>query len=202
MAVADWFAPPRALLPAPAAIVRHSKHKPTRAFRPPALVTERAGPPARKARFCAPASSEGLVELKDRALLVRGVIHLRHGRYLHEGAVVAVPQRLEDFQSDCSDDLQELLLIELSAPRGSWLEDPDVALVHVSSAAGERLLPVEVLKRYVRASQNIFRKPTPGLKKLDCPFRSPLYPEHVLLPVATAEFEAALAASQTAPSFT
>lgn len=202
-----WFSPPRALLPAPASIVRHAKYKPARAYRPPALVTRRPSePPVRKARCGAgqpPSleSEETLPGLKDRALLVRDVIHLRHGRYLHEGHVVAVPQRLEDFQDDCSDELRELLLVELSAPRGSWLEDPEVAFVHVSSAAGERLLPVEVLRRHVRASPNIFRRPLPSLKKLDCPFRSPLFPEHLLLPVATSDFEAELAAAREAPGF-
>jgi hypothetical protein len=202
---AAWFSAPRALLPAPTSIVRHAKHKPTRAYRPPALAARRpAEPPARKARSSAtqpprPPEEEALPELRDRALLVRGVIHLRHGRYLHEGRVVAVPQRLEDFQSDCADELREILLVELSAPRGAWLEDPEVALVHVSCPAGERLLPVEVLRRRVRASPNIFRRPLTSLKKLDCPFRSPLFPEHLLLPLATSDFEAELAEAREAP---
>lgn len=202
-----WFAAPRPLLPAPSSLVRSSNHKPARAHKPAALLTSGAkacaqAAGAKKPRALATPSDEPtFLELRDRALEVPGVIHLSRGRYLHEGAVVVVPQRLEDFQSDCCDAMQELLLIELSAPGGSWLEDTQVRYVHVALRSGDRLLPVDVLRRYVRACPNVFRRPLPGLKKLDMPFRCPRYPEHLLLPVATSAFADALASAATpAPS--
>lgn len=127
------------------------------------------------------------------------MLRVPHTRYLWEGSVVVVPVRCEDLDESFQDANNELLLVELF--QGSWLEDPSVAFVHITKEQGvAKLLPASDLRTYVRANQEVFKKPLIGLKKLNYPFCSRRCPQQVFLPVALSELAACLEHAAAAPS--
>ncbi len=183
MDAAAWFSPPCALLPAPSSIVGHVSHEARRARRPPALAAG-AQPVAAKRPKARAAPVEEAAELPDRARDVAGVIHLRHGRFLRDGQVVAVPQQVQDFDDELQDAQQELLVVDLSRPGGAWFEDAEVSSVLVSLQGTERLVPIGVVKDHVRKSVNLFARPAPSLRKLNVPCRLARFPLHTVVLVS------------------
>ena len=175
-----WFAPPCALLPAPPNIVGHVMNEARRARRPPALAAS-AQPVATKRPKPRAALVEVAAELPDRARDVAGVIHLRHGRFLRGGEVVAVPQQVQDLDDELQDAQQELLVVDLSRPGGAWFEDAEVSSVLVSTQGAERLVPIGVVKEHVRRHVNLFARPSPSLRKLNVPCRLARFPLHVVV---------------------
>jgi hypothetical protein len=194
-----WFSPPGELLPAPGPIVGR---EPRRARRPPALVQpapnslngKRAKPnPALAAGHKDPVG----VALPDRAKDVPRAVHLRHGRYLTNGRVVAVPQKPEDWPDGLVDDKNELLVVELTAPGGlGWFEDPEVSHVRVAAGHGPcRLVPIAPIREIVRAKVNLFARPAPAFKKLNTPCRLKQCPAYLLALLAVSELEPLLTAA-------
>ena len=184
----QWFDQPRRLLPAPETFVRSFQQKPTRAYRPAAL-------PSNGSAEAMPAPSK---RKKASTAEEESMLRVPHTRYHWEGSVVVVPVRCEDLDESFHDADNELLLVELF--QGSWLEDPSVAFVHVTTEQGAaKLLPASDLRAYVRANQEVFKKPLLGLKKLNYPFRCRRCPQQVFLPVALSELAAGLERAAAAP---
>jgi len=200
---APWFSPPCELLPAPAAVVGCAG-RPQRARRPPAL--PRPPPPAEPAAAAPkrpkpppPPPVELPPELPDRAAGLPETLHLRHGRCLSRGRVVAVPQAVEDMDEELEDARKELLVVELAAPGGGWFEDADVQLVRVQTADGARLVPVAPLRKLVMEKVQLFARPTTSLRKLHVPCRSRRAPEHVVALLSLAELGPLLEGAEVAP---
>jgi hypothetical protein len=182
---AAWFSPPCSLLPAPSNIIGDAVNdapQPRRARRPPALASAQPAMPRRPKPRTAPVEEN--LELPDRARDVVGVIHLRHGRFLRDGQVVAVPQQVQDLDDELQDAQQELLVVDLSRPGGSWFEDAEVSSVLVSMQSEERLIPIGDVREHVRRRVDVFARPTPSLRKLEVPCRLPRFPLHVFVLIA------------------
>lgn len=116
----------------------------------------------------------------DRAEGVGGT-KLRHGRCAFGPLLLAVPQRLEDFGSQLEDPDEELLLVELSAPDGAWLEDPEVEGVLVRPGSFVR---IQAVRQLVRDRVNLFGRASAELKKLYQLVRPTCAPEYALALVA------------------
>ena len=186
----EWFCAPRRLLPPPATIIRNFQQKPLRAHKPAALNTgsssaEKASAPTKRKKPEEPRETEATPS------------QATHNRYLWGEEVVVVPCRCEDLEENFPDADNELLLIEVF--QGSWLEDPQVAYVHVRSNHGEKLLPIKYVRNYVRDKPEVFRKPLVGLKKLNHPFRSRVHAQKIFFPVAVSDFQKLLESSVKAP---
>ena len=176
-----WFSSPCELLSAPEAIVGRASADPRRARRPPALLAAPQEVVVKKAK---PTSkTEGLnggLLLPDRALDLPGTVHLRHGRYLTGGRVIAVPQLVQDWDEELQDEKNEVLVVELSAPGGAWFEDAEVSFVRIQTEDGDRLLPIGPLRDRIRGKVNLFARPVASLRKLNVPCRLPRLPTHVV----------------------
>lgn len=126
-------------------------------------------------------------------------MHLRHGRYLREGKVVAVPQKVEDWEDGLVDENSELLVVELIAPGGGWLEDPEVNFVRVQTGeTTAKLVPIEDLRELVRSRVQIFSRPSASLRKLNTPCRLKQAPLHTIALVSLSDLETTLASSHDA----
>jgi hypothetical protein len=178
-----WFSQPSELLPTPGALLG----APRKARRPPALAEAPAPParaPAKRPRAEAAAPAPFLPP--DRALEVPGGTQLRHARCALGGRVFAVPQQPRDFEAELEDAEGELLLVELVAPGGAWLEDPELhgVLVRASPPAW---IPMAALRRLVQAKVNLFGRPAQQLRKLYQLTRPRCAPEYELALVSLAD---------------
>jgi len=186
MSESDWFGAPCELLSAPSAIVGRSYAEPRRARRPPALSSSYApqpAPPPKKTKSTSKSSTTGAgnIMMPDRAADLPDAVHLRHGRYLKNGQVVAVPQLVKDWEEELQDDNNELLAVELAAPGGAWFEDEEVSFVRVEVEGGShRLLPIGPLRDHVRGNVRLLARPVGSLRKLNVPCRLPRAPLHVV----------------------
>jgi len=202
MAPGPWFSPPCELLPAPPQIVGRPGDS-HRARRPPALLQPLApsGEVTGKKRCLAAVKEqppEAGASLRDRALDVPDVVHLRHGRYLQDGRVVAVPQKVEDWNGDLVDDKNEILVVDLAAPGGGWFDDVEVSHVHVQvgEASSPRLVPIALVRELVRARVQLFARPAASLRKLDVPCRLKQSPQYTVVLISMSELEGVLAVSE------
>jgi hypothetical protein len=186
-----WFSPPSELLPTPSCLL--GAHR--KARRPPALAGSMEAafappppPPARPGKRTRAAEAAGLEPFlpPDRALDVLGGTQLRHARCALGGRVFAVPQQPQDFEAELEDAEGELLLVELVAPGGAWLEDPELhgVLVRASPPAW---IPIAALRRLVQARVNLFGRPAQQLRKLYQLTRPRCAPEYELALVSLAD---------------
>jgi hypothetical protein len=201
MSEGPWFSAPCELLSAPAAIVGRASADPRRARRPPALLPAVAPQEVVVKKAKATSKTEGLnggLLLPDRALDLPGTVHLRHGRYLTGGRVIAVPQLVQDWDEELRDEKNEVLVVELSAPGGAWFEDAEVSLVRVQTEDGDRLLPIGPLRDRIRGKVNLFARPVASLRKLDVPCRLPRLPTHVVALVSLCDLSDMLKEAEAA----
>jgi hypothetical protein len=195
-----WFAVPCELLPAPPIIVGRAVADPRRARRPPALAVAQPVVVAKKPKPSSKTESMdggGLV-LPDRALDLPDAMHLRHGRYLKNGKVVAVPQLVKDWEEDLQDENNELLVVDLSTPGGAWFEDPEVSSIRVETEEGGKLLPIGLVRDHVRSRVNLFARPVASLRKLNVPCRLPRLPLHVIVLVSLCDMSELLREAESA----
>ena len=199
MSGARWFRVPCELLSAPPTIVGRASTDPRRARRPPALANFTPSAAAtKKIKISKEVSMEGCIVMPDRAQHVPETVHLRHGRYLKQGRVVAVPQLVKDWEDDLQDEKNELLVVDLICPGGAWYEDPEVSHVHVQTGAGEKLLPVGPLRDYIRAHVKLFARPATSLRKLNVPCRLQRAALHVFALISMCDFAEMLLTAEDA----
>jgi len=175
-----WFSPPSELIPTPQYLLGGQR----KARRPPPLSC--AEDPLGRATAAVAAKKRVTQEPylpPDRALSAGGT-PLRHGRCAFGKLVLAVPQKIQDFDCHLEDAHGELLLVELCAPDGAWLEDPEVAGVLVAPAA---YVPLQAVKRLVQARVNLFGKPVAQLKRLYQLVRPACAPDFALTLVSVAD---------------
>jgi len=202
MSEGAWFSAPCELLAAPASIVGRASADPRRARRPPALAPcSQPTPVVKKAKPSSKPDGGGCgvgLLLPDRASNCADTVHLRHGRYLKNGKVVAVPQLVQDWEDELQDEKNELLVVDLATPGGAWFEDAEVSFVRVQTEDGDRLLPIGPLRDHVRAKVNLFARPVASLRKLNVPCRLPRLPLHVVALVSLCDLSEMLKEAEAA----
>ena len=174
-----WFSPPSELIPTPQYLLGGQR----KVRRPPPLPCAEE-PPARASTAAKKARTAQEPYLPPDRALSAGGTPLRHGRCAFGKLVLAVPQKVRDFDTQLEDAYDELLLVELCAPDGAWLEDPEVAGVLVAPAA---YVPLQAVRRLVQARVNLFGKPVAQLKRLYQLVRPACAPEYALTLVSIAD---------------
>lgn len=124
-------------------------------------------------------------------------LHLRHGRYLSCGRVVAVPQLPEDLDDEMEDTGRELLVVELVAPGGGWFDDPEVNLVRVETNGGAKLVGIVMLRKLVAERVPLFARPV-GLLRLHVVCRPRRAPGHVVALLSVSELAPLLEGAEEA----
>ena len=160
--------------------------------RPPALAALEE--PAKKAKAAPPrriAPPPLPLTPPDRAMSLPGGLPLRHGRSLLNDRLVVVPQIPADFLQDLDDPHRELLLVELVAPGGAWLDDAEAedVLVSASDDPTPRIVPIKAVRDLVKARVTLIGRGSPLLRSLYQLTRPKTAPEYALVLVAVADIE-------------
>lgn len=189
-----WFREPTELRPTPSALLGQQR----RVRRPPALVA--LEPPTKRAKAAPPRRSPPPLPLipPDHAPELAGAVPLRHGRALLHGRVVVVPQVPADFQQDLEDPHRELLLVELVAPGGAWLDDVEADDVLVSATdAAPSVVPLQAVRDLVRRRVATLGRGAPVLRSLYALTRPRSAPDYKLVLVALADLTPAAAGASS-----
>lgn len=180
-----WFRAPVELRPTPTSLLGQQR----RIRRPPALAALEE--PCKRAKAAQPRRPLPPLPLTppDRAPSVAHGLPLRHGRVVLRDQLVVVPQIPADFEQPLEDPQRELLLVELVAPGGAWLNDPEVEAVLVSpdDAPSPRLVSIEAVRELVKARVTLLGRGAPTLRSLYQLTRPKTAPEYALVLVAVAD---------------
>lgn len=103
--------------------------------------------------------------------------------------LVVVPQTPADYQQDLEDPQRELLLVELVAPQGAWLDDPEAeeVLVSADDDPAPRVVPIQAVRDLVKARVALLGRGAPTLRSLYQLTRPRAAPEYALVLVSVAD---------------